>query len=145
MNRIATSPESVDSRSDVLIDGRRLVEHIVGRRGAHPSLQFALGHSPQVLDQLLGQSPSALESGRIPVLVCEECGDVACGALAVRIERRATSIVWTDWAQENGYEPARALDWPTYPDRLEFELSDYENVLSGVLASNISLQADRER
>ena len=129
MNHIAPVPKSQTSRFDVLVDGRRLVEHFVGRRGAHPSLIFALGYSSQVLSQLLGKSPSALESGRVPILVCEECGDIACGALAARILRKEGSIVWSDWAQENGYEPARAVDWPIHPNDFEFELSDYESVL----------------
>ena len=135
MNRIAPSPKSETSKFDVLVDGRRLVENFAGRRGAHPSLNFVLACVPQALSQLLDQSPSTLESGRVPVLVCEECGDVACGALAVRIERREGSIVWADWAHENGYEPAKTLEWPTHPDRLEFELSNYESVLSSALHS----------
>jgi hypothetical protein len=130
MNHIAPYPKSGSSRFDVLVDGRRLVEHFVGGRGSHPSLNFVLGYGSQALSQLLGQTPSTLESGRVPVLVCEECGDLACGALAVRIERRANSVVWTDWAYENGYEPAKSPDWANYPGSLEFEASNYDSVLS---------------
>lgn len=137
MNRIAPTEKSETSVFDVLIDGRRLAEHFIGRRGARPSMNFVLGGPPgavqEALGQLLGQHPSELESGRVPVLVCEECGDIGCGALAVRIERRDGSVVWSDWAYENGYEPPRALDWPEYPEVFEFELQDYESVLSSAL------------
>jgi hypothetical protein len=62
--------------------------------------------------------------------VCEECGDVACGALAVRVERRGDVIAWTDWAYENGYEPAAELGWPTYPELFEFDINEYQRAFA---------------
>ena len=76
--------------------------------------------------QFLAEKPSELKSGRVPALECEECGDVACGAFAVRVVRQADSIVWTDWLYENGYESGHPLDWSPRPGDLVFELNAYE-------------------
>ena len=82
---------------------------------------------------MLGVRSSGLVSARVPVLVCEECGDLACGAIAARIERRGDLVTWADWAYENGYEPAQELSWPTVPEVFQFELAEYERVLSDVV------------
>jgi hypothetical protein len=91
------------------------------------------GLNNETARQLLGLAAPELPSGRVPILVCEECGDVGCGAIAVRIERQANSIVWADWAQENGRDAPTALEWPVYPERLEFEVGEYEKVLSNAV------------
>jgi hypothetical protein len=142
MNRISIVESGRNPRLSILIDDRPLAEHFVGRRGAHPSQVFVLGWGAidrnaeqETIQQLLGLGGTNLESGRVPLLVCEECGDVACGALAVRIDRQRTSIVWSDWAYENGYEAPRQLEWPTYPQSLQFDLSEYERVFGDVAAS----------
>jgi hypothetical protein len=110
----------------------------VGRRGAHPSQVATIGWNDhdraehQTIDQPLAVVTSVLESGRVPVLVCDECGDLACGALAVRIKRHGDVVRWTDWAYEHGYEPAKPLECPTYPEMLEFDLIEYQRLLVGV-------------
>jgi hypothetical protein len=55
--------------------------------------------------QLLLKMPSELASGRVPLYVCPRCGDLGCGAIAVRVARDADSYVWTDFAVE---DPASA-------------------------------------
>jgi hypothetical protein len=142
MNQIAISERIGNPRFSVSIDGRALAEHFVGRLGAHPGQVFVLGWSAaasgaerETLEHLLGLRRSSLVSGRVPLLVCEECGDVACGAIAARIERNGSVVTWSDWAYENGYESAKPLEWPTYPKFLEFDLEEYERALSGVVPS----------
>lgn len=142
MNEIAIVAQTSNPRFDIVVDGRRLAEHFVGRRGAHPRNVVPIGWlaadpnvEQQTLEQLLGLTPSGLVSGRVALLVCEECGDVACGALAVRIVRRDSVVRWTDWAYENGYEPASELGWPTYPQSFEFDLKRYEQAFSNVVPS----------
>ena len=142
MNEIAIVAQAGVPRFDILVDGRRLAEHFVGRRGAHPANVVPLGWRAgepdverQTLEQLLGLAPSSLASGRVAVLVCELCGDIRCGALAVRIARRGPVLTWTDWAYENGYEPASELSWPTYPESFEFDLKQYERAFSNVVPS----------
>jgi hypothetical protein len=70
--------------------------------------------------------PSKLDSGRVPVLVCEECGDIVCGAITVRILRESDRIIWTDWFYENGYEPGNFIEWPIKPGDFVFNVDAYE-------------------
>jgi hypothetical protein len=121
---------------DISIDGKLLAHHFAGRLDAHPSQISALGWQSSsaeakasLVSMLLSEKPSALASGRIPVLVCEECGDVGCGAYAVRILREGDHVRWTDWSYENGHEPARPVDWPTKPADFLFDRQLYEQVL----------------
>src|SRR5690349_20120861 len=107
MNRIASVPQSGSPRFDIHVDGKRLAEHFVGQRGAHPSNVIplgwqaaSLGAEEHVLQQLLGRSQPDLPSGRIALLMCEECGDLACGALAARIFCSDHVVTWSDWAYE---------------------------------------------
>jgi hypothetical protein len=118
---------------EIEVDGRRLAQHFAGRLGAHPSQLSPLGWSSanetfraKVVSQLLAEIPSDLESGRIPVLVCEECGDVGCGAFTVRVVREGEHVKWTDWAFENGRDPAEEMTWPTRPGDLIFDQKIYE-------------------
>lgn len=43
-------------------------------------------------------------SGRVPVYVCAECGDLACGAITALVERTADGFVWRDFAYQNNYD-----------------------------------------
>ena len=95
MNHVAISERVGDPRYNITVDGRRLAEHFVGRLGAHPSQAAPIGRKyaaaaaeREAVDQLLGICGSGLVSARVPVLVCEECGDLVCGAIAVRIGRQ---------------------------------------------------------
>ena len=140
MNHIAIIERAGNPRFDIAVDGRCLADHFVGRRGAHPSQVAPIGwkNAPagierEAVEQLLGLRRSGLVSARVPVLVCEECGDLACGAIAVRIERHGTLVTWTDWAYENGYEPAQELSWPTIPEPFQFELAAYERAFADVV------------
>lgn len=118
---------------DVEIDGKPLSQHFAGPRGANPSQLSSLGWSSasetcrtKVVAQFLAEAPSDLESGRIPVLVCEDCGDVGCGAITVRVVREGDLIKWTNWAIENDCEPAREVTWPTRPGDFIFKQKEYE-------------------
>lgn len=52
--------------------------------------------------QLLLKEASELESGRIPLYVCECCADLGCGAITVLIEQKDGCITWSDFRSE-GY------------------------------------------
>ena len=122
MNTITLKPATWNDRAylEIEVDGKRLAHYFAGRQGAHPSQLSAIGWNSSssdatdtILNQLLGQEPSALQSGRVPVLVCEECGDTGCGAFAVRVSLETNLVRWSDWAYENGREPAGPVEWPT--------------------------------
>lgn len=132
----------------VLIDGLPLNQHFVGRTGSHPSFVFSASNplSPEayrksMLAQLQGECRSRLASGRVPLLVCEECGDISCGAIAAHIAVEAERVVWSDWKNENGNEEPSDLLWATYPDRFTFGRAQYEQALRAILVPNYSFKA----
>src|SRR5438045_2198613 len=98
MNTILLKPASSKNRSylEIEVDGTLLAHHFGGRLGAHPSQLSAVGwmDTDIVVARLLGKERSPLQSGRVPVLVCEECVDVGCGALAVRISLTENLVRW---------------------------------------------------
>ena len=120
----------------LLVDGISLHQHFVGGTGSHPSPAFPLGaptgsreNLAAVIQALLQKNAPLLDSGRVPLLVCDECGDVGCGALAAKITVNDDNVVWDDWAYENGYEPAREPSWPTYPASFTFCREKYASTL----------------
>lgn len=137
MNEIMTQASTAKNElRELLIDGRPLVKHFAGAQGAHPDLVFALsctgsapGDSAQVSKQLLGEEPSPLDSGRIPVLVCPECGDIGCGVITVRVTLQPDEVVWNDWKFENGYEPERDTGWHSPPGEMRFSLAQYRKAI----------------
>ncbi len=109
---------------EIEVDGKRLAHHFANRLGSHPSHLSALGWGTMTLHaseiaELLGDESSKLDSGRVPILVPDCCGDVGCGAFAVRIVREDDRVRWTDWAYETDLEylddsePQQPPDWPT--------------------------------
>ncbi len=54
--------------------------------------------------QLLLKESSELESRRVPLYVCNCCGDLGCGALTVRVEKISDYFVWSEFGYENNYE-----------------------------------------
>lgn len=80
----------------------------------------------------LGEQPADLASGRVPVLVCAECGDLACGAIAVRIDDGASSVVWSDFAYENTYEDPDPFEVGTF----EFDRPTYESTIRRLLSDS---------
>ena len=142
MNSFALVPATRGALAylDIEIDGKALSHHFAGRLGAHPPQISAVGWKSasieaqaSVVSQLLGEKPSELPSGRVPVLVCEECGHVGCGAFVVRLIHDSESVRWADWSYENGYEPAEPIGWPTKPSEFVFDRASYENELRRAL------------
>jgi hypothetical protein len=145
MNRITLVDADYRGRRyfDIEVDGIPLRDYFIGRNGARPSQLSPVGwqgaepgRSLLVTDQLLLRVDAGLQSGRVPILVCEECGDLGCGAFAVRISRNDSVVDWTDWAWENGYESAKDVDdWPKRPGPFRFSWAEYEMALIGRVAS----------
>jgi hypothetical protein len=57
------------------------------------------------LEQLLLQRPSELQSKRVPIFICPECGDLGCGAITARIIATEDAFSWADFGYENTYDP----------------------------------------
>jgi hypothetical protein len=52
-------------------------------------------------------------SGRVPLYVCAECGDLGCGAITTVVEWTPDGVVWRDFAFENNYD-ATMTDTDSY-------------------------------
>lgn len=118
---------------EILVDGKPLAQHFVGRSGAHPSEISPLGwvtadksHQVETVEEFLSGNSTQLESGRVPVLVCDHCGDIGCGAITVRISRVGDLIKLSDWNRETNYEPPYGLEWPEQPKEFVFDCLKYE-------------------
>jgi len=82
------------------------------------------------LAALLGTKDPDTEDGRVLVYVCPECGDIGCGAYALRIERAADTVRWFDFAYVNGYEEPV----PVSLSPLEFDAKEYEQAVTAACA-----------
>lgn len=91
---------------DFLVDGCSLGELLeVGDRIS--DLGWAgLKHDAQTVQTLLLKAPSPLQTGRVMLYVCAECGDIGCGAVTAQMEKTAEHFVWRDFGFENDYDPA---------------------------------------
>jgi hypothetical protein len=88
------------------IDGRSLQDEVRPSDHVSPigcwTAEFQRHHLDQLLLRAAGESPT----GRVPIFVCAECGDLGCGAVTVAVERTTEGFVWRDFAYENNYDPA---------------------------------------
>jgi hypothetical protein len=110
-----TSPRRVAGRG-FAINGRPLGELV------------ALGDNVCVLDtadrararraarQLRGAAPSEFASGRIPIYVCAECGDLGCGAVTVRVTELDDCFLWSELSIES-YDSATPIAWRARDER----------------------------
>jgi hypothetical protein len=68
---------------------------------------------------------------RVPLFVCPECGDLACGAITARVSRTELGAQWADFAYENGFDPTSKLtlgpfefEWAAYLREIERSEAD---------------------
>ena len=87
--------------------------------------------------ELLKQKKSELTSGRVPVYICPECGDLGCGAVTVNIIENENSFVWKDFGYENNYEDVlHPIDFlKDSQDSFEFFKDDYKSALEGIISN----------
>lgn len=82
--------------------------------------------------------PRDLPSGRAPLYVCSQCGDLGCGVFSVRVTYDKTvdpaTVTWTDFAWESDGDPRLepSPDLAALPP-IEFDLVHYENVVRQLL------------
>ena len=77
--------------------------------------------------RLLDEGMGDLPSGRVALYVCPLCGDLGCGALAVRVVRDGPDIIWQDFAMEDDAQAVREID-RLGPFRFDFE--QYKHALT---------------
>jgi hypothetical protein len=102
--------------SDFIIDGQSLLailtrEGNVGHTDFMGCFVFAspkFNHENKEL--LLLKQKANLESGRVALYVCPECGDIGCGALTAFVSQNPCGYIWHDFAYENGYEAPEKIN-----------------------------------
>lgn len=123
MNSLKLKPRTEKKRQtsfyDFLIDGKSLFE-ICEMEGADRISPLGWGmnseYEKSLVKQFLGEEKNeGLESGRIMVFVCAECGDIGCGATTFELKETKNAIIWSDFGDENDYEEG-------------FDLEDYKNI-----------------
>lgn len=78
---------------------------------------------------LLLRERSKLPSGRVPLYICAECGDLGCQSLSARVIEESGRYVWSELAYEANYDAGPAtkfLDVRSY----SFEKRAYEATLA---------------
>ncbi|GHB64436.1 hypothetical protein [Persicitalea jodogahamensis] len=56
------------------------------------------------LYELIFVKKPRLITGRVPLYVCPECGDLACGAITAEVLDLENKIIWKAFGYENDYE-----------------------------------------
>ena len=111
---------------DFVVDGRALGD--VANAGPDVVTLLNRAWLPTVADsikELLGERPvEGLTQGRIALLVCGVCGDLACAAVTASLRFDAESVTWSDFAWENGYEAADPIS--ETPESLTFNRHQYQ-------------------
>lgn len=127
---------------DFVIDEQRLADQIPLARGLATPLNRAWLPSVEgAVLELLGERPGAgLDNGRIPLFVCGECGDLGCGAVTVALDMDQDRITWSQFAWENGFEPAEPIE--NTPTSLVFAAADYNKVFASAYGRVADLPYD---
>lgn len=78
-----------------------------------------------------------LASGRVPLYLCSQCGDLGCDSFAVRVGMDGSdpeTVTWTDFAWESDSAPelGPSPDYDALPP-IEFSRSQYETVIHQLL------------
>ena len=58
----------------------------------------------RVLNEFRLHQKTQLSHNRIELYVCDECGDISCGAITAKIIDRGDRIVWTEFASQSDRE-----------------------------------------
>ncbi len=118
---------------------RRSLSAMVGNEGYQPPSVFGWQTARverKYAHQLWLRERSSLPSGRVPLYVCGECGDLGCGAIAVLVSTLEECVVWSNIGSEGnafkpkpGPPPEPTSDFPDLRD-FYFSRSEYEAALS---------------
>ncbi len=94
----------------------------------------SLSVSKEYGKQLLLKKPSALDSGRVPLFVCECCADLECGALTVEVLKIDGGYSWKNFGYERfeakGYD--NSYSQSKYMERMGeiyFEKEQYNSTI----------------
>jgi len=77
--------------------------------------------------------PSELISGRYSLYVCNECGDIGCGAITAKITKEKDAIIWSDFGYENTLDEVDYLNNDKRQD-FYFDYAQYIDNLNKILS-----------
>ena len=104
---------------------------------ARPPLMTTCLRSGWVLEPVLASlasltvaSSGEFPDGRAAILVCEQCGDLECGALSARIDIGDGVVHWADFGWQVPSEDG--FDWIETRLQLAFAEREYQALLAGV-------------
>lgn len=109
---------------DLAINGRPLSDH-PGCGGLFV-LNLFPSRNPRLYNQMLRlEVESDLRQGRIPLYVCNTCGEYGCGCTTVSITRKGDRFIWSDFRFENNYEETFQQTLRQQQMRFDFAASHY--------------------
>ena len=111
---------------DFVIDGQSL-SAVVGDQISCLGW-FVPEENAKAARRLLLEEPADLPENRRTLYVCPECGDIACGAVSLVVERVENKIIWRDFGYEN-YEGVVRGEGFEGVGPFVFDRSEYEKVI----------------
>lgn len=120
LNRIEARWNSVDESAELWIDGRCVIDMIMGPRRNRPDAvsPFALRHVKSAVENSLRcyrdpalKSDQELPAGVLELSVCPMCGHWQCGSFSVRLRRDGDVVEWSSPAWASAW-----MDEPEDPD-----------------------------
>jgi len=128
--------EEPRTSADFRINGESLLGTILLVDGGHGDFMgaFVRGFpepNAEVAAQITGECAPTSESGRVLLYICPECGDIGCGAYSARVDVGREVVLWSEFAYENGYEPARLL---AGVGPFEFDANQYKAAIAAACA-----------
>jgi hypothetical protein len=128
---------------DFVVDEESLLERLKASGNlVTPLNRTWLSSVSDALDELRGRRPSpGLADGRVALLVCGGCGDLACGAITASLGVSDEWVTWTDFQWENGIDPPSTTDLTTELG-FAFERRAYDTALSGAYGQVAALPYD---
>ena len=115
--------------NDYAVNGRPL--HLLLDAGDRVTPFGWLSHELEIrfARSLLLREPSTLPSGRVPLYICAECGDLGCQTLSARVVLEDDWFTWTEFAYEADYDHGPATAFLAIRS-FKFERHTYEASLS---------------
>jgi hypothetical protein len=117
---------------DFIVDGQPLSPQI--RRDLVSTLGWSVpAANAEAVARLMIKESADLANHRHTLYVCPECGDLACGAVTVLIERDGDRIVWRDFAFQNENNEKAHREKIEGLGPFQFERVQYRKALSEAL------------
>lgn len=120
--------EDLSKVTDLQVSKYRLIKHL-----GIESLMFSLDASTKYKDQLLPKKGSDLETGCVPLYVCDCCADLGCGCVSIKVEFINDQYIWSEFAFENNFEEGRTQGkYMNGFGPFVFDKTEYENIVHSI-------------